>query len=377
MRNASAVIDDASAASNLSEESGAHADVMPTSKDYMLTGKFPAETETPKEPGNAGDDRTQHTPETPGDDKTAAGSEPAMHTQPEKPSATRTDNRYQKLSRENRELREKLARLEGKDEGRRETQPQQRDDRQSSQPGAEPKKDARPKIDDVDSKTGKPKYATYAEYEEARDRWLIEEGRRGAREEVQKSTQDRTLAEHERVINEETNRRAAEAKKSYADYEPLVNDLIGRKDAHGQDEFFYTKGSHLDGYFLDSDRGHDVIYQLAKNWDKHKTIFARDEKGRYLMNPVRQVRELTKIELALPAKGKSAAAGSSSSSGSSTSSAGKPVSQAPRPPHQTSGTGAATKEAREQAIDDQDQETYRRAANDNDPRLKAYRANKK
>lgn len=33
----------------------------------------------------------------------------------------------------------------------------------------------KPKIDDIDAASGKPRFATYAEYEDARDEWLIEE----------------------------------------------------------------------------------------------------------------------------------------------------------------------------------------------------------
>lgn len=33
----------------------------------------------------------------------------------------------------------------------------------------------KPRIDDVDLATGKPRFATYAEYEDAKDEWLIEE----------------------------------------------------------------------------------------------------------------------------------------------------------------------------------------------------------
>ena len=33
----------------------------------------------------------------------------------------------------------------------------------------------KPRIDDIDVATGKPRFATYAEYEDAKDEWLIEE----------------------------------------------------------------------------------------------------------------------------------------------------------------------------------------------------------
>ena len=36
----------------------------------------------------------------------------------------------------------------------------------------------KPRIDDIDAVTGKPRFATYAEYEDAKDEWLIEEAMR-------------------------------------------------------------------------------------------------------------------------------------------------------------------------------------------------------
>lgn len=33
----------------------------------------------------------------------------------------------------------------------------------------------KPRIDDIDASTGQPRFATYAEYEDAKDEWLIEE----------------------------------------------------------------------------------------------------------------------------------------------------------------------------------------------------------
>lgn len=33
----------------------------------------------------------------------------------------------------------------------------------------------KPRVDDIDAATGKPRFATYAEYEDAKDEWVIEE----------------------------------------------------------------------------------------------------------------------------------------------------------------------------------------------------------
>jgi hypothetical protein len=36
----------------------------------------------------------------------------------------------------------------------------------------------KPRIDDIDAATGKPRFATFADYEDAKDEWLIEEAMR-------------------------------------------------------------------------------------------------------------------------------------------------------------------------------------------------------
>ena len=87
----------------------------------------------------------------------------------------------------------------------------------------------------------------------------------------------------------------------------------------------------------------------AKNMDQYKHIFARNQQGQYLLNPVRQLRELAKIENSLPEKGKAAPV--------------RQVTQAPRPPHQASGKGTVGKDAVETALEENDSEAYMREAN--------------
>lgn len=374
--------------SALEQGSGRHADIMPSDANYMKTGILPSteDTSDEKEAGVAAG-KEQHQQEethTPTGDEHAAGSKPApKQTDSSKTTQSAPENRFQKLSRRNRELELENARLKGMQEGREETrrgsQTDTGDKSQSSQPGAEKKPAPMPQIDEIDPKTNKPKYANFAEFNTALNKWNRDEVARLVDEKLGKADQTKAATEAEKIIDQTVNERVAAARKEHADYDDVMKNVFSLKDEHGNEEFFYLKGSHLDGFFLDSDRGHDVMYALGKNWDAHKAIFARDAQGKYLMNPVRQLRELAKIELSLPAKaasGKAAGAGAGSSSTSTTSSA-RPVSQAPRPAHQTSGTGAVTKEAREQAVEDGDQETYRRSANENDPRLRAWRASQK
>jgi len=355
---------------------------LPSDPNYRLTGELPDELEPA---GSQVADDGEHIPALIREERakekpvnregsapsseTAAASEAASTQQRETETQTRTagesESRWRKLSRENRELREKLARQEGRAEGAA-----QRDTSQASQPAADttaqPAKAVEPKIDDVDPKTGKPKFATFDEYLAAvrkydRDQVLAEIDSRGA-----KSEQQRAQTEAEKVIEQTINERVAKIRETHPDYDDSIKDLLSRKDEAGRDEFFYTKGSHIDGFFLDSDVGHEVMLHLAQNWDAYKHIFARDQAGKYLVNPIRQVRELAKIEHALG--GSSSNEGGADETGAAARKpiAAKPVSQAPRPPHQTSGKGAVTKDPIAEAVEAGDTDSYMREMNARD-----------
>lgn len=379
MPNPAATTDESAPSTQSSAQSiedALHSGFLPDDPHYRQTGKFAAEKTEKPEAARSEDqqeqDPEQHsaTPSERGDD-TAAASKAA--TEEKDPSQRgRGENRWQKLSRENRELRERLARIEGREEARKEAGSQGKGEtHQASQPGAEKsgaeaKAAKRPQIDDLDDK-GKAKYATLKDYNDAVDKWHDERTLGMTREEIAKADKARADADNERIIAQEVKRRYDAVVKEHPDYVEKCNRVFGLKDEHGQEEFFYAKGSHLDGFFLDSERGHDVMNALFSDWDHHKAIFARNAKGQYLMNPLRQLRELTRLELALPAKAKSGPASET------TTPSPKPVTRASRPPQQTSGQGTVAKDAVEQAIADNDFETYRKAANERDPRIRSLR----
>ncbi len=343
---------------------------LPDDKHYRLTGELPEEIETAASQRVDENDRVTREPaeksaETEGasaasDSDTAAASEAATaETEAQKTSgkaktAATSETRWQKLSRENRELREQNARLQGRAEAER---PPVRETKQDSQPAADAAK-ARlePKIDDVDAKTNQPKYKTLAEYLADHAKWNREEAVREFQEMSSKTQREQDQAQAEQIIQRTVQERADQARKTYPDYDDAMAEVLAVKDEHGQDAFFFTKGSPIEAFFLDSERGQDVMYAIAKSPDQHKHIFARDAKGNYRLNPVRQLRELAKIELSLPAKGKPAAEAAASSSA-------KPVTAAPRPPHQVNGNGAVTKDAVERAVEEGDFETYAAAEN--------------
>jgi hypothetical protein len=327
-----------------------------TDAHYRLTGEKRASQEAvtaePKE---------KSAPEVE-DSSTAAASEAA--TEQEKgPAQTKTvatsESRWAKITRENRELREENARFKGQQEGRESVQTP-REVKQDPQPATEVKANQEPQLEDVDEKSGKAKYATLGEYLAAHSKWTREETIREFQETSAKQQREQQLAQTEQIINQTVQERVEAARKAYTDYDEAITGLLGEKDDQGRDAFFFTKGSHIDGFILDSEVGNDVLYHIAKNFADYKHIFQRDEAGKYLMNPVRQLRELSKIENSLSDKSKPTPV--------------PKVTQAPRPPHQVSGKGTIAKDAIEQAVKDGDSETYRREANSRDPRLLAVMA---
>jgi hypothetical protein len=339
---------------------------LPTDEKYRLMGEMPsASTPDPRqirEENRRKSAKIKEKPQepevppvkegesaAPGESETAAGSEPAK---PQKKTPASSESRWQKITRENRELREKLARQTSI----RQTEQPQRESERVSPPATEPKPKtvAKPKIDDVDPKTNQPKYKSYADYEEARDQWLLEEGARRAQESLVAAQREQQQSQADRQIQQVVNERIAQVRKSFPDYDEVVNSAIAEKDEHGQDVLFFAAKSPIDGFILNSPKGHEVLYHVAKNIGDPaiREIFARDARQNYLLNPIEQVSRLAVIAHTLGA-----------SSGASVSSSAKPVTQASRPPHQLSGTGAVSKDTVAQAIEDGDTETYMRVEN--------------
>lgn len=361
---------DAPAASSLDEamETG----FLPDDPHYMLTGKFKDPDEKAGDKDKPSGDGTsketeQHQSEKPDasaasnaekDNADTGAASAAAKPQKDKgpvrsKSSETSEKRWQQRERELREAREENARLKAQLQ-----QPPRSDSTQGSQPATEKAKaaPARPKLDDVDPKTGKAKYANYAEYEAAKDQWLIDEGVRRSQEANSKTAQEQERARADAVIDRTVNERVAAARKAHSDYDDVLKSALAEKDEHGQDAIFWTKGSAIDGFFLSHNNGHDVMYHVLKNVDHYRHIFARDKQGNYLLNPIQQISELAIAAHTL--KGESPKPASA-----------KPVTQAHRPPNQTSGNGSVAKDAVVDAVEQQDMDSYIREQNARDPRL--------
>jgi hypothetical protein len=372
-----------SASSNVIDFTEPHSEVMPSSDHYRKTGELPGREDRARTEPLAGEEEKRRSGNegesaTPGADAAeshAASTAVEQTEQPREHERARPprENRWQKRERELRELRAENARLKAlqtQPEVRQETREESRAAGEAeAQPQAKAKSRPEPKIDEIDPKTGQPKYKNWAEFDADRRKWDREEAVREAQELMNREHQQRQQSEQERLIEQEVNRRVDAIRQTHADYDQTIQAALAEQDAFNRPVFFYTKGSHLDGFFLDSERGHEVMYHLAKHPEVMRSIFARDQQGRYLMNPVRQIRELTKIEAGLPAPGRRAQRPTVEESGEEEDlpaeipSTVRPISAAPRPPHQTSGKGTVGKDGIAEAVANGDSETYMREQN--------------
>ncbi len=230
----------------------------------------------------------------------------------------------------------------------------------AAEPEAKPATTAKPKpkSDDVDAQ-GKPMFKTWAEYEDARDEYNRGELMRLVDERQNKVQQTQGIAEAEKIVNQVWGSRVQEARKQHADYDTVVTAAVNAKDEYGRDLFFLPKGSAPDSFLLDSDLGSEVLYYLGQHIDETKHIFERNAAGEFLLNPIRQVRELAKIENMIE---QSRAAITAPKPPVSTRPPARPITQAPPPPHQVSGKGP-TPDRLETAVKEGDFVTFQREEN--------------
>lgn len=213
-----------------------------------------------------------------------------------------------------------------------------------SQPAAElPKpasegKPVKPKLADLDAQ-GKPKYATWGDYETAldkysdeRDVWLEKEALRKFTEASTKTQKDQKAAEAEQVIAKAFGEKVAEARKKYADFDAIALDPT----------IPIKQGSVADQFIVSSKHGADVAYHLGQNREELAEILK--------MNPIDQARALFEIEQTFkpkPAAPKPPA---------------RTITQAPPPPHQVTGKGP-TPDPVERAVKDGDFATFANVEN--------------
>lgn len=328
--------------SSSESHSDKRADFLPTGKHYRLTGEMPKEEAAGDEEA-AG--KVQSQKDTSSEEEASAAS--ASVTAAESETAQAQGKKTKLTAEQRKEQLNAEIRLLTKQRNELRT-PTASDVKAASSPAAEmklaPVKAATPKprIDDVDPKTNQPRFKTYADYEEAKDAWISEDAVRKVEEKSAKTAKEQQLASVKQTIAREFQKKVDVGRTKYADFDAVaLNPDLPIKE-----------GSVVDVFLVDSPHGQELLYHFGKNPQDLERING--------MNQIRQARELTKLELKYenatetdPAADEKAAASSSA----------KPVTKAPRPPHQLSGKGTAAKDTISQAVQEGDQETYMREAN--------------
>lgn len=346
------------------------ADTLPEDKHWRMTGELP---KTGEEAAASHEVEEKEVPEVPPTTDDAASSEEPGDISAAPPAAppqkeSKSEKRWKELServgareRENETLRRRLEELE------RRPASEQRETA-APQPAlvkTEPVKvSARPKLADIDKKTGKP-FATIADWESAVDSWDEDRDKRiqsSIDERLSKAEQGRTNAEQQRQLVQEVSARMQPARDKYSDYEQVA----------GNPELPIMSGSAVDLYIQRSKIPGEVAYYLGKHPEILAEFFGlghdpatnkwdyRDfdiKTGKYTnhVDPVDQIIRLTEIERQL------------SSSPSVRSATPNPparrVTNAPRPPHDISARASTTVDPVEEAV----------KANDGDGDFDAYK----
>jgi hypothetical protein len=346
---------------------------LPDDEHYRLTGEFkkPA-SEKPEEsaPSKTSEKpdasaAATETDESENDDASAASSSKAAPSESAQTQTQGRESRWQKRERELKEARAKIARLEAE-----KSQPQARSESaqpstQTSQAATETKAAPKPKIDDVDEKTGKPKYKSYADYEDAKDQWLRQDTLREFNQSQAKTQQLTAQQQAEREIGQTLTKKFEPLRAKYPDFDKVaLNDIdpaTGKPKFPDSAVLFIPAKSVTDDFIVRSPHGGEVLYYLGQHPEITQGFYGRNQAGVpiNLIHPLDQTRKLMEIEAQFSGTASSGKSGDDKSSSSSA----KPVTQASRPPHQVSGTGTVAKDAVEQAVEDGDTETYMRAQN--------------
>jgi hypothetical protein len=326
-------------------------------KTWRATGDLPAAEEKPAEKKAETKDS-----ETKADSSTAAKTEVAAPAKAEKsekaevsaksapaveePKAN-AETRIKDLLTQNKELKSKLDEL-------------------SKQPVAAPAKTevpARPLRHDIDEKTKQPKYATDADFEEARDKWLTEKVTSDVRKQVAKEENDRRVAEQNKLIEKRLENSLKICMEKHADFKDVVQ--LKEEDKDGKKITTFNSpalklikiGGMIDGWIIDSEIGSEIMYYLATRPEEVERIQA--------MSAFSAVRELVKLEdkLSSPAPIKK-------EEKSAESSPAPQVSKAPAPAESVGGKGTAPADGEEAAVAAGDFRRFQREANATDFRQK-------
>lgn len=224
-------------------------------------------------------------------------------------------------------------------------------------PKAKNEEIAKPRRNDVDDKTGQPKYATDDDFLDARDAYVAKMSSQQARADIAKEEGDRRVAEQNRLVQQKWQNSLKIANERHPDFAKVCE--IDAKGAFQNAELKQIKtNSILDAFILDSEIGGSILYHLASTPGE----VAKFEG----MSAFAAARELTKLEdkLSGTASTQPAKTEEKKTEGS------KKVSGAPAPAASVGGRSTAPVDEAEAAVKGGDFRRYFKAANEEDFRKK-------
>lgn len=221
--------------------------------EWRLTGKLPTAEPARKEPSTE-----------PAAESASEGTEAL----PEPKKVTKMG--YGELRARVRELEAEAERLKAASK-----QPEA-----AAEPLKAEKQRPKPKMDDK-KEDGAPKYETMEEYFEDLADWKAESKINEVRTAESKRQQEAVVARINAEIEAKVGQRIEKFKADHADFDQVVEPALKR----------IGKGSAVDGFVLDSERGPAILYHFAKN--------PADLERYAEMSPYQAVRELIKLEASL------------------------------------------------------------------------------
>lgn len=247
---------------------------------WRMTGKFP---EAPAKPADTPPASEEVSTETP------PANEPATPAEPKEPVAApktaaekRNEDRFQELTRHNRELKAKLDAAEAKLK-EAPAEPVKVEKPAEATPAAEKEGELKAPVKPVKPKQGD--FQTWEAFEEAKGKYeddhekyvedLIEyKADLKAAEKVDKAESKRAERDKGNEVQQTWNKKLETAKSKHTDFEAVAKNV----------PFNETAAS----FILDSEIGPEILYHLGSNLDDAERI-----KG---LTPMQTARELTRIE---------------------------------------------------------------------------------
>lgn len=245
---------------------------------WRMTGKFP---EAPAKPADTPPASEEVSTETP------PANEPATPAEPKEPVAApktaaekRNEDRFQELTRHNRELKAKLDAAEAKlKEAPAETVKVEKPAEATT--AAEKEGELKAPVEPVEPDENDPKYPTWDEYQKAMREFRKAERQYNrelvayeTKKAIQEAEQKRAERDKGNEVQKTWNKKLETAKSKHTDFEAVAKNV----------PFNETAAS----FILDSEIGPEILYHLGSNLDDAERI-----KG---LTPMQTARELTRIE---------------------------------------------------------------------------------